>query len=153
MPLPQRWNFALGRHNRRSFLKTVGRAGLAAASVVPPAALLVAAQSRRADAGGQPLVRPQEIRSANGVLRTTITAAPERVQLGDFLFSGLLYNGAYLPPLLRPRLGDTMRITFRNALPDNRSDLLICGATRSDNTSNLHFHGMAVSPIIEARPN
>jgi suppressor of ftsI len=67
------------------------------------------------------------------------------------LFSGLLYNGAYLPPLLRPRLGDTMRITFRNALPDNRSDLLICGATRSDNTSNLHFHGMAVSPKGNSR--
>jgi suppressor of ftsI len=146
MSLPQRWNFAFGRHNRRSFLKTVGRAGLAAASVVSPAALLAGAQFRRPDAGGQPLVRPQEIRSTNGVLRMTITAAPERVELGDFSFPGLLYNGAYLPPLLRPRLGDTMRIIFRNALPDNRSDLPICGSTLSDNTSNLHFHGMAVSP-------
>ena len=111
MPLPQRRNFALEYHTRRSFLKTVGRAGLAAASVVPPAALLVAAQSRRADAGGQPLIQPQQIRSANGVLRTTITAAPKRVQLGNFSFPGLLYNGACLPPLLRPRLGDIMRIT------------------------------------------
>ena len=39
-----------------------------------------------------------------------------------------------------------MRITFRNALPDNRPNLPICGSTLSDNTSNLHFHGMAVSP-------
>jgi FtsP/CotA-like multicopper oxidase with cupredoxin domain len=66
--------------------------------------------------------------------------------LGDIVFDGSLYNGAYLPPLLRPRLGDTMRITFRNALPDSRANLPICGSTLSDNTSNLHFHGMAVSP-------
>ena len=71
---------------------------------------------------------------------------PGRVQLDNLAFPGLLYNGAYLPPLLRPRLGDTMQIRFRNALPDEHSNLPICGATRSDNTSNLHFHGMAVSP-------
>jgi len=149
VPPPQYRNFALGSHNRRSVLTTVARAGLAAASVLPPAALLarlVAAQSRRADARRQPLIQPQEIRSENGVLRATITAAPGPVQLGNFAFPGLLYNGAYLPPLLRPRLGDTMRITFRNVLPDSRSDLPICGSTLSENTSNLHFHGMAVSP-------
>ena len=68
----------------------------------------------------------------NGVLSAELTAAPARVQLGDFAFPGLLYNGAYVAPLLRVRLGDTMRITFRNALPDD--------------PSNLHFHGMGVSP-------
>ena len=147
MTLPQHRNFALGCYSRRSVLKTVGRAGLATASVLPPAALLARfGVAQRAEARGQPLIQPQEIRSENGVLRTTITAVPGRVQLGNFAFPGLLYNGAYLPPLLRPRLGDTMRITFRNALPDTRSDLPICGSTLSDNTSNLHFHGMAVSP-------
>jgi len=54
------------------------------------------------------------------------------VQLGDYAFPGLLYNGAYMPPLLRARLGDTLRINFSNALPDD--------------PSNLHFHGMSVSP-------
>jgi hypothetical protein len=49
-------------------------------------------------------------------------------------------------PLLRPRLGDTLRITFRNNLPGNPSDVPICGSKLSDNPSNLHFHGMAVSP-------
>src|SRR4051794_41010782 len=124
--------------NRRSFLKAAGRAGLAVpallrsrAALIGPAAALL--QSRRADAAQrQPLIQPSEIRSENGVLKATITAAPGRVQLGDFAFPGLLYNGAYLPPLLRPRLGDTMRITFRNNLPDD--------------PSNLHYHGMSVSP-------
>jgi suppressor of ftsI len=90
-------------------------------------------QSGRADAGGrEPLTQPPEIRSQNGVLNATITAAPKRVQLGEYAFPGFVYNGAYLPPLLRPRLGDTMRITFKNNLPDD--------------PSNLHYHGMSVSP-------
>ena len=62
---------------------------------------------------GEPLIQPPQIRSANGLLKATIMAAPGRVQLGDFALSGYLYNGAYLPPVLRPRLGDTMRITLK----------------------------------------
>jgi FtsP/CotA-like multicopper oxidase with cupredoxin domain len=124
--------------NRRFFLKAAGRAGLAAttllrsrAALIGPGAALL--QAGRAAAGErEPLVQPVAIRSENGTLSTTISAAPGRVQLGDFAFPGLLYNGAYLPPLLRPRLGDTMRITFKNDLPDD--------------PSNLHYHGMSVSP-------
>jgi suppressor of ftsI len=126
-----------GGRDRRSFLKVAGGAGITAASVLrsgaalfPGAALL---RPGRATAGvGEPLVQPAEIRSRNGVLATTITAAPGRVQLGDHAFPGFLYNGAYLPPLLRARLGDVMRITFRNALPHD--------------PTNLHYHGMIVSP-------
>jgi FtsP/CotA-like multicopper oxidase with cupredoxin domain len=122
-------------HHRRSFLKTAGRAGLAAA--LRPSALVGSGaallQSGRANARGQELlIQPPQIRSENGILRATISAAPGRVQLGEFAFPGFLYNGAYMPPLLRPRLGDIMRITFRNNLPDD--------------PSNLHFHGMSVSP-------
>ena len=78
------------------------------------------------------LVQPTVIASQNGVLTATLTAAPGQVQLGAVSFPGFLYNGAYLPPLLRANMGDVMRIEFRNAL--------------SDDPSNLHFHGMAVSP-------
>jgi FtsP/CotA-like multicopper oxidase with cupredoxin domain len=100
------------------------------AAILAPAVLPQAA--RAAPQQGEPLVQPLEIHSENGLLEATITAAPGRVQLGDFVFPGYLYNGAYLPPLLRPRLGDTMRITFKNNL--------------ADDPSNLHFHGMSVSP-------
>src|SRR4029453_12077887 len=125
-PPPQRRNFAPGRRDRRSFLKTVGRAGLAAASVQASEALVfgpgATRESGRAYAKGrEPLIQPAEIRSDNGVLNATITAAPGRVQLGEYAFSGFLYNGVYLPPLLRSRLGDTMRITFRNNLVDDPS--------------------------------
>jgi suppressor of ftsI len=79
-----------------------------------------------------PLAAPPEVRSENGVLKTELTAAPGTVRLGDMTFPGLLYNSAYLPPVLRVRLGDTLRIRFHNALLDD--------------PSNLHFHGMSVSP-------
>jgi suppressor of ftsI len=115
-----------GRWDRRRFLKTLGQAGLAAAAP----ALLRAGRATAEDR--QPLIQPPEIRGENGVLTATITAAPGRVQLGDYAFPGFLYNGAYMPPVLRPRLGDTMRIAFVNDLPDD--------------PSNLHFHGMSVSP-------
>jgi suppressor of ftsI len=125
-------------HDRRYFLKAAGCAGLAAPSVLRSSALFfgpatTVLHSSRAEAGGgELLVQPSEIRSQDGVLDATITAAPARVQLGGYAFPGFVYNGAYLPPLLRPRLGDTMRITFKNNLPDD--------------PSNLHFHGMSVSP-------
>jgi suppressor of ftsI len=120
--------------DRRSFLKSVGRAGLATIAL-PPGPFFGcpgAAQSPGDDTRTRrPLLQPQEIRSENGVLRASIAAAAGTVRLGNIVFDGFLYNGSYLAPLLRPRLGDTMRITFRNNLPD---------------PSNLHFHGMAVSP-------
>jgi suppressor of ftsI len=130
----------VGGRDRRSFLIAVGRTVKAlatahvlrsGAAILGPGAML--SRAGRADARPRvPLIQPSEIHSENGVLKATITAAPGRVQLGDFAFPGFLYNGAYVPPLLRPRLGDTMRITFRNDLPDA--------------PSNLHYHGLGVSP-------
>jgi FtsP/CotA-like multicopper oxidase with cupredoxin domain len=107
---------------RRSFLMAAGLA--AGAALLRPARGAAQARER--------LVQPSEICSENRVLNAALRAAPGRVQLGDFAFPGLLYNGSYMPPLLRVRLGDTMRIRFTNALPDD--------------PSNLHYHGMAVSP-------
>jgi suppressor of ftsI len=126
--------------DRRSFLKSAKEACevLAASNILGPAVAFVEAGVRLPDASGaeaagrELLTPPPDIRSENGILQATITAAPGRVQLGDFVFPGLLYNGSYVPPVLRPRLGDTMRISFRNHLPDD--------------PSNLHFHGMSVSP-------
>ncbi|MFC0397915.1 multicopper oxidase family protein [Paraburkholderia rhizosphaerae] len=81
---------------------------------------------------GDALSDPPQIRSRNGTLETTLTAATGTVQLGSFSFPGRLYNGEYIAPVLRARLGDTLKIRFDNRLPDQ--------------PSNLHFHGMSVSP-------
>jgi suppressor of ftsI len=125
---------------RRALLSAVARAGKGVAAayvlrsgmaVLPPSAALVAAEGVAA-APRQVLVQPTEIRSRGGLLKTTLVAAPHTVQLGEFSFPGFVYNGSYLPPLLRVRLGDTIRISFRNNLPDE--------------PSNLHYHGLSVSP-------
>jgi suppressor of ftsI len=108
--------------NRRSFLMAGGVAAGAALLQLP----------RASAAAQQPLIQPAEIRSRNGLLEVALSAAPGRAQLGEYAFPGLLYNGSYMPPLLRVRLGDTMRVRFTNAL--------------ADDPSNLHYHGMSVSP-------
>ena len=64
----------------------------------------------------------------------------------------MLYNGSYVPATLRVRPGDTLRITFRNNLDDrsqpDRSGFVgpICTGTGSGTSSNVHYHGMSVSP-------
>jgi FtsP/CotA-like multicopper oxidase with cupredoxin domain len=45
----------------------------------------------------------------------------------------MLYNGAYLPPVLRVQPGDSLKLHLVNRLP-------------SDQMTNLHYHGTAVSP-------
>ncbi|MGA2129842.1 MAG: multicopper oxidase domain-containing protein, partial [Xanthobacteraceae bacterium] len=126
------------RLDRRDLFVAAGRAAALTAAgvlrasplVAAPAAILSPARAQRRI--GDPLVPPAEIASRNGVLDATLTAAPGTVRLGDVSFPGYLYNGSYLPPVLRARKGDILRIAFRNELPDD--------------PSNLHFHGMSVSP-------
>src|SRR5882672_1527717 len=124
--------------DRRSFLTAATRTSAAlavpilrwGAAIAGPSASLLPAAARAATA--ETLLQPPHIRSKNGVLEATITAAPGRVELGDYAFPGFLYNAAYMPPVLRARVGDTMRIAFQNNLPDD--------------PSNLHYHGLVVSP-------
>jgi FtsP/CotA-like multicopper oxidase with cupredoxin domain len=124
--------------HRRAFLASAAQAGkaLATANILQAwPGVLAGSTFWPAAALGQmaaELVQPQQIRSRNGVLDAALTAAPGHVQLGSFNFEGMLYNSAYLPPLLRARTGDVLRIAFSNALPGD--------------PSNLHFHGMSVSP-------
>jgi len=125
--------------NRRAFLATAGHAGkaLIAKKLLRARPRILAGGAtllpgRAVGQTGDHLVQPEAIGSRNGVLDATLTAAPGQVQLGSFTFPGTLYNGSYLPPLLRARTGDLLRITFKNRL--------------TDDPSNLHFHGMSVSP-------
>src|SRR5262245_18508154 len=126
--------------SRRSFLGALATAGTASAAtrIVGAGLGLVGARTALAAAATatapavNALIQPSAIRSQGGVLKTVITAAAGRVELGESALPGLLYNGSYIPPVLRCRLGDTLRITLKNELPDQ--------------PTNLHFHGMSVSP-------
>jgi suppressor of ftsI len=113
---------------RRSALQVVGGAGLAA-MLAPGLSLL---RADRANAAQEALSQPSELRSRDGALDVVLTAAPGMLRLGDVQVPGFLYNEAYIPPLIRLRLGDVLRVRFKNNIPDG--------------FSNLHFHGLSVSP-------
>jgi len=123
--------------SRRSFLggaATIGTAATTARMLGSAAALVGSRAELRAApaATSTTLIQPDAIRSERGVLKALITAAPGNVQLGEYTVPGLLYNGSYIPPMLRCRLGDTLQVTLKNDLRDQ--------------PTNLHFHGMSVSP-------
>jgi suppressor of ftsI len=69
--------------------------------------------------------------SSNGELAVQLNAEPGLFRVGDRPFEGMLYNGAYIPPLLRVRPGDALVVRLNNRLTE---------------MTNLHFHGLNVSP-------
>src|SRR2546426_4231801 len=75
---------------------------------------------------------PAVVVSHDGVLELTLTAARGATQVGGRRVVAQVYNGSYLPPTLRVQPGDVVRLRLVNAL---------------DETTNLHLHGLAVSPL------
>jgi FtsP/CotA-like multicopper oxidase with cupredoxin domain len=76
-------------------------------------------------------VDPPELKSSNGVLEVTLTSRLAKIKIGNQEFTSTVYNGLYVPPTLRVRPGDKIRLKLRNEL---------------DNPTNLHYHGLNVSP-------
>jgi FtsP/CotA-like multicopper oxidase with cupredoxin domain len=79
-----------------------------------------------------PFANPPMLASHNGKLHVDLIAAPATYAIEGHQFQGLLYNGQYMPPLWRLRAGDTLTVTLHNQLTQE---------------TNLHFHGLAVSPL------
>ena len=75
---------------------------------------------------------PAVVASHDGVLELTLTAARGAVEVGGKRVVAQVYDGSYLPPTLRVQAGDVVRVRLVNAL---------------DQTTNLHMHGLAVSPL------
>jgi FtsP/CotA-like multicopper oxidase with cupredoxin domain len=93
---------------------------------VPRAPTTFATQQHR------PYSPPPVIRSVNGVLATTFRVRPKTFRVAGKQVRGLTYQGGFLGPTLRVRPGDTVRIHLRIELGE---------------PTNLHSHGMYVSPI------
>jgi FtsP/CotA-like multicopper oxidase with cupredoxin domain len=77
------------------------------------------------------LVDLDSISSKDGLLRATLTVDERNVTIGAQTVQALTYNGEFLGPTLRVHPGDTMELTLQNCISE---------------TTNLHFHGMNVSP-------
>ncbi|MEO3931664.1 multicopper oxidase family protein [Micrococcaceae bacterium Sec7.4] len=82
-------------------------------------------------AQGTGLRSPPELRSAGGRLQLTLEAARGQVELGGRPARALCYNGTVPGPTLHVRPGDELSIRLVNSI---------------DQPTNLHVHGLHVSP-------
>jgi suppressor of ftsI len=85
-----------------------------------------------------PLPDPPVVRSRNGVATLTLTAARAADGRDAFVF-----DGRASAPTIRIAPGDTLKIRYLNALPP-APRLALPAAPM--NMTNLHFHGLSVSP-------
>jgi FtsP/CotA-like multicopper oxidase with cupredoxin domain len=74
---------------------------------------------------------PPVVTSRAGVLRLSLTAAPSTVSVAGQKVTLMAYNGLYVPPTLKVRAGDTIRLRLVNEITQ---------------PTNLHTHGLSVSP-------
>src|SRR5262249_40103190 len=106
-----------------------------------------------------PLVDPPFLCSADGKLAVELEAAPGAFEIAGQRCDGMLYDGAYIPPVWRGRPGDTLTVALRDRVPEGtnlhfhgmpsstRGDTLtVALRNRLPEGTNLHFHGMHVSP-------
>jgi len=101
-------------------------------AAVPLALLLTALEAQDPGTARRDMFRdPPVAASRDGVLALTLTAGRARVDVAGQPVLAAVYNGSYVPPTLRVHPGDVVRLHLVNAL---------------DNETNLHAHGMSVSP-------
>jgi len=107
-------------------------------------AVLAAGTWRLADLGASAEVRefrgsyPAEARPRGAVHEVTLTAAPATVPLFDGRpLAVWAYNGQVPGPVLRLRLGDTLRATLVNRLPQ---------------PTTIHWHGVRVPNAMDGTP-
>lgn len=111
--------------------------------------------------GKQPFQNPPEIVSVNGSLNTDMSVKytdPLTTTLGGCPLTLRTYNGQLVGPTLRIKQGDTINLNLDNQLTKETPDQIqrqfeqenqhayLSTTPASFNTTNLHFHGMHVSP-------
>lgn len=111
--------------------------------------------------GRQPFQNPPEERSRDGQLKTIGTVKftdPKNTSLGGCPLTLRTYNGQVVGPTLRLKPGETLLYTLRNDLPletpqqvadqveQQARDAHLSVKPHSYNTTNLHTHGLHVSP-------
>jgi suppressor of ftsI len=74
---------------------------------------------------------PTELRAADGVLRATLTAEEQEIEIAGQPILARVFNGSFVGPTLRVRPGERIELELVNRLTK---------------PTNLHFHGLHVSP-------
>jgi FtsP/CotA-like multicopper oxidase with cupredoxin domain len=111
--------------------------------------------------GEKPFQNPPEIVSSNGVLKTELVTEytdPNTVSIAGCGVKLRTYGGRLVGPTLRAKPGDVLDILLSNRLPvetpdevaqqfeQERSNAHLSVVPASFNTTNLHTHGLHVSP-------
>jgi len=84
------------------------------------------------------LPEPSEVRATRHVVSLTLHAVNE---YGRDAFA---FDGATVAPVIRASPGDVLKINYINDLPPKSGES--CSVNPRMNMTNLHFHGLAVSP-------
>jgi FtsP/CotA-like multicopper oxidase with cupredoxin domain len=102
--------------------------------------------------GGAAFLPPPVITSVNGVVSATLSVTytnPATTKIADCPVTLRSYGGKLIGPTLRVKQGETISVHLQNALPTNspvpqHQDMDI---PHDFNTTNLHTHGLHVSPV------
>ena len=81
---------------------------------------------------------PPRVRAKNHVVSLTLEAVNEN---GRDAFA---FNGKTVAPVIRASPGDVLKITYLNKLPSKSTES--CAINPCMDMTNLHFHGLSVSP-------
>lgn len=118
----------------RRWLGTLALASLVVGGLIVSAitGTSTSAKGSGAFVSGRAFAEPRELRSHNGVLKVTLRAQKTSFDVSGRKVRGFAYDRSYVGPTLRVKPGDTLEITLVNELGE---------------LTNLHEHGMHVSPI------
>lgn len=93
--------------------------------------------------------QPRVLASSGGLLDITLGCRMATNQVGGLMVNTRTYEGGIGGPTLRVRPGDTLRVRLVNGLPPNPDQSVMppnLNTPHHFNTTNLHLHGMHVSP-------
>jgi FtsP/CotA-like multicopper oxidase with cupredoxin domain len=93
------------------------------------------------------LIEPEIRVSAGGELTTDLRVGYAWHDIGGYRLNMRAYEGGIPGPTLRVQPGDTLRIRLHNDLPPNSDPVpLAADLPHHFNTTNVHTHGLHVSP-------
>ena len=118
---------SIGWHRARAALALLGLALCLVATVDLPWPGAIAAQAD--------FPEPTELRAADGVLQATLTAEEQEIDIAGQPILARVFNGSFVGPTLRVRPGERIELELVNRLTK---------------PTNLHFHGLHVSPEGES---
>ncbi|MER9195748.1 multicopper oxidase domain-containing protein [Mesorhizobium australicum] len=97
-------------------------------------------------------ITPSEPGSVHSDLTVALTATTSPVQVGGYRVETENYNGTYLPPILELNAGDTLRVRLLDALEAASQAGGMMHDMQMEQATNLHTHGLIVSPNNAADP-